>query len=122
VAAATTAPLAPGNWKWSAFVEGGSSERYTVDEGTLFVEPDLNAAAAGSQQSHNEKMLAQIQTLLEGRSVSDLESYQIAGRAVNKMPVSELMKLENIYIAKVRQERNPGQFGVMHETHFVRPS
>jgi hypothetical protein len=121
VLASDTAPLLPGNWKWQAFVEKGT-ERYTIDVGTLFVEPDLNAAAAGSQQSQNEKMLTAIQSVLSGRATNDIESYQIAGRAVNKIPIAELVKLENMYIAKVRAERNPGQFGVIHETHFVRPS
>lgn len=119
--AANTAPLVPGNWKWQAFVEKGT-ERYTIDVGTLVVEPFLDTAAAGSQQSQNEKMLAAIQSVLAGRATNDIESYQIAGRAVNKIPISELVKLENIYIAKVRQERNPGQFGVLHEVTFVRPS
>ena len=121
VAMATTAPLLSGNWKWRAYVDNGT-EKYTVDAGVLFVEPNLATAAAGSQQSQNEKMLAAIQSVLAGRATNDIESYQIAGRAVNKIPISELVKLENIYIAKVRQERNPGKFGVLHEVHFVRPS
>lgn len=120
VAAATTAPLLSGNWKWRAYVDKGS-ERYTVDVGFLFVEANLATAPAGSQLTQNEKMLAAIQSVLAGRATNDIESYQIAGRAVNKIPISELMKLENVYIAKVRQERNPGKFGVLHEVRFVRP-
>lgn len=121
VAASVTAPLLPGNWKWVAFVEKGT-ERFPVDHGVLFVEPDLYAAAAGTQQTHNEKMLAAIQSVLQGRATNDIESYQIAGRAVNKIPVAELIKLENVYIAKVRRERNPGQFGVNHRVRFTRPT
>lgn len=121
VAAATTTPLLPGNWKWQAYAEQGA-ERYTVDVGFFVVEPDLAGATAGTQQSHNEKMLAAIQSVLSGRATNDIESYSIAGRAVNKIPIKELATLETIYIAKVRAERNPGTFGVMHETHFVRPS
>lgn len=118
VTAANTAALIPGNWKWIAFVVK-AAERYVIDNGVLFVEPDLDAAAAGSQQSHNEKMLAAIQSVLQGRAVSDIESYQIAGRAVSKMPVAELLKLESAFIARVKQERNPGGFGTNHLTHFV---
>lgn len=120
VAKATTAPLLPGNWKWRAYVDNGT-ERYTVDVGFIFVEANLETAVAGSQLTQNEKMLAAIQSVLSGRATNDIESYQIAGRAVNKIPFAELVKLENIYIAKVKQERNPGQFGVIHEVRFVRP-
>lgn len=121
VAKTDTDDLLPGNWTWVAYVEKGS-ERYTYDAGVLFVEPNLALAAAGTQQSHNEKMLAAIQSVLQGRAVSDIESYQIAGRAVNKMPVAELLKLESTYLARVRQERNPGRFGTTHHVHFTRPS
>lgn len=98
-----------------------SGERYTVDNGVLFLEPDFAAAAAGTQQTHNEKMLAAIQSVLEGRAAADIESYQIAGRAVNKIPVAELVKWHNVYLARVQRERNPHQFGTMHLTTFVRP-
>jgi hypothetical protein len=120
VLAATTAPLLSGNWKWRAYVEKGV-EKYTVDVGMMFVEANLATAAAGSQLTQNERMLAAIQLVLSGRATNDIESYQIAGRAVNKIPITELVKLENIYIAKVKQERNPGKFGVIHEINFVRP-
>jgi hypothetical protein len=120
VAASATAALVSGNWKWVAYVESGV-ERYTVDQGVLFLEPNLDTAAAGTQQTHNEKMLAAIQSVLEGRATADIESYQIAGRAVNKIPVAELVKWHNIYLSRVQRERNPQQFGVMHLTTFVRP-
>lgn len=121
VAKTDTDDLLAGNWKWVAYVEKGT-ERFTIDQGVLYVEPNLQLATAGTQQSHNEKMLAAIQSVLQGRATNDIESYQIAGRAVNKIPVEQLLKLENVYIAKVRRERNPGQFGVNHLVHFTRPS
>lgn len=120
VTATASAALVSGNWKWVAFVEK-ASQRFTVDNGVLFLEPDLNAGAAGTQQTHAEKMLGAIQSVLEGRASSDIESYQIAGRAVNKIPVAELVKWHNVYLARVQRERNPQQFGVMHLTTFVRP-
>ena len=121
VPAATTAPLLAGNWKWIAFVVK-ATDRFVIDTGVVFVEPDLDAAAAGTQQSQNEKMLAAIQSVLSGRATSDIESYQIAGRAVNKIPIAELVKLESLYLAKVKQERNPGRFGTVHLATFVRTS
>jgi hypothetical protein len=119
VAKADTAPLLPGNWKWVAIVELGT-ERFTVDHGTVFVEPDLYAATAGTQQTHAEKMLAAIQAVLEGRATADLESYQIAGRSITKIAIADLIRWHNIYLARVQRERNPDRFGVDHAVHFLR--
>lgn len=120
VSAATTAPLLPGNWKWVAVVEKGA-QRFSVGSGVLYVEPDLYTVAAGTQQTHAEKMLEAIESVLEGRATSDIESYSIAGRAVNKIPIAELIKWHNVYLARVKRERNPGKFGTRHLVKFTTP-
>ena len=45
VAAATTGAYAAGSYQWIAWVESGA-EKYTVDEGTLEVEPDYRSGTA----------------------------------------------------------------------------
>lgn len=87
-----------------------SGARYTMYSGQLLMR--ANAAAqtgAGVAVSHAEEMWAAIKAALEGRVVADVESYQIAGRALNRIPMDELQKLEKRYAERVWRERNPGK-------------
>lgn len=120
IPAASTASLTAGVYKWQAYVTK-ASERFVVASGVTTVQPNLAVAPAGSQESPNEKMLAAIQAVLQGRALDGIESYSIAGRAVNKIPVAELLKLETHYLQKVHAERNPDTFGRKHLATFVRP-
>jgi hypothetical protein len=87
-----------------------AGQEYTVTDDVLLVERDPRTAAAGSFQTHNERTLAIIEAAIEGRLTADIESYQIAGRAVSKIPATELVALRNKYAAAVNQERS-GRFG-----------
>jgi hypothetical protein len=111
VTAAATAVLEAGRYQLVAWVEGASTYAGRVERlGQSVVEllPDPRTVAAGDLQTHAERTLAVIEAALEGRLASDLESYQIAGRAINKIPIAELVALRATYAAKVRQERGKG--------------
>lgn len=56
--------------------------------------------------SHATTMLAAIEAVLEGRIDSDVEQYQIAGRQITKIPISELKQLRKEYKAEVKKEEN----------------
>lgn len=104
VAAVTTATYAAGSYTWMAWVEGGSSEKYTVDTGTLEVDPDYRAStAAYDGRSHARKMLDAIEAWLEARDPAVAE-YEIAGRRMKFIPIAELVKLRNRYGFEVRNE------------------
>jgi hypothetical protein len=47
--------------------------------------------------SHASTMLEKIEAVLEGRIDSDVESYQIAGRNITKIPITELIVLRDRY-------------------------
>jgi hypothetical protein len=47
VTAATSATYVAGEYAWQAYVEGGSSERYTVGTGTLTIAPNLAGQSGG---------------------------------------------------------------------------
>ncbi|MCP4371631.1 MAG: hypothetical protein GY797_26445 [Deltaproteobacteria bacterium] len=49
-------------------------------------------------------MLEAIEAILEGRIVSDVESYQIAGRQITKIPVTELLELRKQYKSEISIE------------------
>ncbi len=104
VAAATTAAYVAGSYTWMAWVEGGTSEKYTVDTGTLEVDPDYRAStAAYDGRSHARKMLDAIEAWLEARDPAVAE-YEIAGRRMKYIPIAELVKLRNRYGLEVRNE------------------
>lgn len=106
VAAATTAAYAAGSYTWMAWVEGGSSEKYTVDTGTLAVDPDYRAStAAYDGRSHARKMLDAIEAWLEARDPAVAE-YEIAGRRMKYIPVAELIKLRSRYKTELANEAN----------------
>jgi len=120
VPAATTATKTPGSLFWQAYVTK-ATERHTVGSGVITLKPNLATAAAGSQRTHAEKTLAVIKAALEGRLTSDIESYQIVGRAVNKIPIEQLVKLRGVYESMVYRERHPDLLLTPIEVVFTQP-
>lgn len=87
-----------------------SAQRYTSRLHSLEVAPNAATAAAGVLQTFNEKMLAALQSLLYGTgAISDVESYQIHGRAITKMNRLDLQKWYDIYAGRVLREQNGGR-------------
>jgi hypothetical protein len=117
--AAETSPLRAGLYTFEERVTK-SPEVYTVSSGQVTVTANLTTAAVGELQSWEEKTLAVVEAALEGRLASDLESYQIAGRAVTKIPAKELMAIRNELSARVARMKNGGQIGRRHLARFCR--
>lgn len=91
-----------------SFVErltnAGTGEVYDVGEGMIRLSLNIAIAAAGATMTHEARTLAVIEAALEGRLSSDTQSYQIAGRAVVKIPITQLRKLYGEYkLAVARQ-------------------
>lgn len=108
VAAATTGGYAAGTYDWVAWVEAGA-EKYTVDQGTLVVLPDLRGGSATSAQDvrgHAQKVLDAIEAVIENRATLDQERYRINDRELWRTPVTELIKLRQRYRAEVQAEKN----------------
>lgn len=57
---------------------------------------------AGTQ---NRRILKQIDDLIEGRSGKDVNYYQINGRALNKMPIRDLLHWKTVYTNLVLGEQ-----------------
>ncbi len=109
----------PGAVRYQERVSKGG-EAHTVGEGTVFVELNYTAAAAGATLSYEEKTLTVIEAALSGRLTSDMQSYQIGGRAVVKIPFEELNRLRNRFTAVVRMQRT-GQVSTTIYAEFGRP-
>lgn len=105
--AATTAGYTAGQYSWIAWVEGGSSEKYTVDQGTLELAADYRGGAATvalDDRSHARKVLAAIEAVIERRASQDQMRYTIEGRSLERTPITDLLKLRQKYQAAVAAE------------------
>lgn len=106
VAASATTGYAAGKYTWIAWVEGGSSEKYTVDHGTLEIQPEYRAASSTAtldERSHARKTLEAIEAWIEARDMAVAE-YEIAGRRMKYIPIPELIKLRQSYKREVEAE------------------
>jgi len=117
--AVETAALAAGRYRWEEEVtETATGDVATAAWGYVQVTPDLEAAAAGSLQSEAEKTLSVLKAKRDGRLASDLESYQIDGMSVAKIPFEDLDQLIRRYEQAVARERNGGKLGRIHYAAF----
>jgi len=119
-AKATTAALAAGDYRWALTVTDGTS-RYTIGEGRIRLEVDPGTVATTGGLEHCQRMLTLIETALEGRLTSDMESYSIAGRAISKIPARELLRFRAVYRAQVEALQNKGRPRPSLKVQFVRP-
>jgi hypothetical protein len=95
VAAATSVGWAAGTYAWQAYVEGGSSERYTVGTGSIVVKPNLAAQAGGFEARGTwEKALADLRAALAAwiTSSGQVQEYEIAGRRMRFTSADDLRK------------------------------
>lgn len=109
--ASATASLGIGRYVWvasaSRTVSPNPLERHSALTGVTTLIEQIQTAAAGDTVSHNEKMLAAIESLIAGRIPDDVEHYQIGTRALSKVPIKELFEYRESYAFKVWRERHP---------------
>ncbi len=105
---ATGGSFQPGLYKWVERVTNAAGEVYEVASGTVTVTPDLAEATEGSEQEWLERAVAALKAHIEGRLPAGMESYQIAGRAVSKIPLKEAVGLLGTLEARLARLRNPG--------------
>lgn len=106
VAAATSSAWTAGRYQWAAWVESGS-EKYTIGQGVMEVEPDYrtaNAAGVLDDRSHARIVLEAIQAVLEGRATKDQEEYSIGDRQLKRTPIADLLVLRDRYRAEAAAE------------------
>ena len=118
VTAATTTNYTAGTYAWQAY-SSKSSERFLIDSGKLVIKANLNALATSAttdQRTHARVMVETIRGILEGRASSDMESYNIGGRSINKIPIQELADLLQRYEDKLKLEEAKRQTENKHGT------
>lgn len=122
IAADSTGPLAPGTYQWAshAYKAGPPVLRYPVERGVIVVTPNL--VTTSTIESHAAKTLRMIEAVIEGRVTADVQDYQIAGRQVTKIDITELYRLRAFYRTEVWKERNPNRANPTRAIAFVSPS
>ena len=102
---ATSADYKDGEYNWDAEIRRLSdSEIVVVESGRLTVTVDIDVNASDNR-SKAEKMLEQVEDLLQGKFVNDVASYSIAGRSLTKMSIDQLLDARNQLRAEVAKEK-----------------
>lgn len=107
IAAADTGDFAAGLYKWVERVSNAAGDVYEVASGIVTVLPNLAEATEGSEQEWLERAVAALKAHIEGRLPAGMESYQIAGRVVSKMPVKEAVDLLTSLESRLARLANP---------------
>jgi hypothetical protein len=119
---ADTAALNPGPFRYAERLSNsGTGEVYDItgDELVINIEPNVGAAAAGVFNTWEERTLAVVEAAISGRLTSDIQTYQIAGRSVSKIPILELRQIRGELRAAIWRQNNPGQLGVPYKVTFT---
>jgi hypothetical protein len=104
-AALNTTPAAV-TWYWSAYATNGST-RYSAGQGTLYVDPNLQALSGtydGTTQEEKDLVAirAEISSRISGGATIE---YAIGNRSLKKEPISALLMLEARYKTIVSRQR-----------------
>lgn len=97
IPSATSAAWSAGDQRWSlVLVRLADDEAVEIATGiwTVFT-------SASDRRTHAEKMVAKIESILEGRADADVASYSIKGRSLTKLSPSELTKWRDYYKAEI---------------------
>lgn len=105
VTAADTASWKSGEY-WYAIRVTDGLDVHEVDTGTLTVAPDLAAIETDYDgRTHAQRTLEAIEAVIEGRASKDQDSYRINNRELRRTPISQLLKLRDVYRQEVRRAR-----------------
>lgn len=103
VSAADTGAWLPGDYWYSLRATRGA-DVHEIDSGSLTVKPDLTALTeVYDGRVHAERVLESIEAVIEGRASKDQDSYRINNRELRRTPISQLLKLRDIYRNEVRR-------------------
>ena len=103
----TDGDFAAGLYKWVERVSNAGGEVYEVGRGTVTVLSNLAEASEGSEQEWVERAIAALKAHIEGRLPAGMESYQIAGRVVAKMPIKEAVALLATFESRLARLKSP---------------
>lgn len=102
----TSTNFLPGKYHWQLeVVQNSSGNRLVVDIGDFDAIPDMDVNQA-DPRIHAEIMIDKIQSILEGKADSDVNSYSVGGRSLSKMSFAELQDARDRYKAELVYHEN----------------
>lgn len=110
IPSASTGGLNAGTYQMIGWVELAGEVHTIYGQDSVTVTPNLFTAGAGDLQSSEEKELALINDRIQEALATDIESYSIAQRSVQKRKLEDLYKTRTIIQTRIgRQQgrRNP---------------
>ncbi len=116
-----TASLNPGPYRYAErLTNAATGEIYDLhgDELVIVIEPNVSSSPAGAFNTWEEAQLAVVEAAIAGRLTADLQTYQIAGRSITKIPIQELRSIRGELRAAVWRQNNPGKLGVPFKVEF----
>ena len=119
VPAAATADLTAGSYRLIGYVTK-APDRFEVYRGRVIVA--ANFAILSDGLSTAERELVIVDAAIAGRLTADLQSYQVQGRAVAKIPIEELIRIRGTLRSQVWRDRHPGQLAQRVQVRFGRPA
>lgn len=124
VAAAASAAYAPGRYNWIAYVTGGASEQYTVEQGSIDVLPNLSLDVTYDARTDARKVYDDLITAYKSYVGSNgmMANFSIAGKTVTFKSSAEFIQQIQFWARRVREEEaaeavkkgfgNPNRVGV----------
>lgn len=104
---AVTILWAPGLYKFQAYVTNATTtDRVTVGWGNIEIVGDLAISDPTDPRSYNRTTRDILRAALAGRLPAGMEHYSIGGRAISKIPLTQLNELLREYQDYVNQEEN----------------
>ncbi len=104
IASAASADFDVSDHHWQLeVIRSSDSSRIVLERGHWKILHDLDLNA--DPRTHAEIMVDKIESLLEGRADSDVDSYSIAGRSLSKLSFDDLIKARDYYRSQVKQEK-----------------
>lgn len=119
-AKADTAGLEPGTYILVGYIEKGT-DRFEIYRAEVYLQEDLTASTVVDSPTHDEKVLAQINTAIETLTLNPWASSSVDGQRVEYADLEMLMKRQGVYRARVAHARRQGQFP-KRKIHFAAPS
>lgn len=101
-----------GLYKWAERVSNDSDEVYEVASGRVIIKPNLAQSKEGGDQEWVEVAIVALKSHIQGRLPKGMESYQIAGRAVSKIPIKDAMILLSQLETRLAQLKKTAGVGI----------
>jgi hypothetical protein len=116
VAAATTAAYVAGDYQLVAYVTNVATQRFTLEEGAIKIQPNVAAAVAGMDtRTSAQKCLDAMNLALESYgNKAYTQEYEIAGRRIKYASMADFLKARSQITAEVQRElsANAGRNGI----------